>query len=291
MDKPGKTRWRLIQYADHDAATNMAIDEAILESHIQGLVPPTVRLYGFKPAAVSIGYAQKLDQEVVARIDAAKLDLVRRPTGGRAVLHMLDLTYSFVGTAYSTRADQLSGAEPSEAFLSSSIVGAYKQICQGLVGALESLGVTTELGVSDASYRQLQDCFLATTTADLHHHGKKLVGSAQLRRGKGVLQHGSLLLNQDQRMMDQLLSGQAGENVDLSECTRIRHANLFEIAGQEIEINTLEAAIKSGFERAFSVELDRDQLSESEKELANRLRAKYICAVSDVDGKVQHIGA
>jgi len=287
--RPGKVEWRLIAYAEHDAAMNMAIDETILTSHLEGLAPPTVRLYGFQPAAVSIGYAQTLAPEVVERIRAAGLDLVRRPTGGRAVLHLSDLTYSFVGTAHGAPANTTNGEQSESAFLSPSIVGAYKQICQGLMGALQDLGVETALGASDSSYRQMQDCFLATTTADLHHRGKKLVGSAQLRRGNGVLQHGSLLLNQDQQVMERLLTG-TDDSVSSLTTKGARHANLFEIAGKQIPISQLETAIKHGFEKAFSTELKLGALTERETKLAEHLREKYLTH-SYTGGSVQHAGA
>src|SRR5687768_17097271 len=114
--------WRFIPYAVHDAADNMAIDEAILDAHLEGLVSPTLRIYGWEPRAVSIGYGQKLSYTVESRIRSRGYDVVRRPTGGRAVLHEYELTYSFVGSA--GHADELSGA------LSDSVIGAYKQICQ-----------------------------------------------------------------------------------------------------------------------------------------------------------------
>jgi lipoate-protein ligase A len=293
MKPPEKTdeEWRLIPYAEYDAAMNMAIDEAILESHQQGTAPPTVRLYGFCPPAVSIGYAQKLAPDVVARIRAAGLEIVRRPTGGRAVLHLSDLTYAFIGTAHGAKANEPNDERSTRAFLSSSIVGAYKQICQGLIGALDLLGVATELGTSDSSYRQMQDCFMATTTADLHHRGKKLVGSAQLRRGNGVLQHGSLLLNQDQHLMERLLTGAAEQPAPTLNAKPARHANLFELAGRQIQIADLESAMKSGFEKAFGKELKIAQLSDGELKIAQRLREKYQVDNTDSSGTVQHANA
>jgi len=291
MNQPGKIEWRLLAYDEHDAAMNMAVDEAILETHLAGMAPPTVRLYGFRPPAVSIGYAQTLAPDVAQRIRAAGLDLVRRPTGGRAVLHLGDLTYSFVGTASGAQPDKSNGAQAANEFLSPSIIGAYKQICLGLIGALEHLGVAAEIGTSDSSYRQLQDCFLATTTADLHHRGKKLVGSAQLRRGNGVLQHGSLLLNQDQELMERLLTGTQGALSPLTS-RGARHANLFEIAGKNIAISQLEAAMKSGFEKAFGTELKLGALTESETKLAGRLRENYLTFTPQIrSSSLQHAGA
>lgn len=258
--------WRLIPYSVHDAADNMAIDEAILDAHLSGLVMPTLRIYGWQPRAVSIGYGQKLSSTVESRMKSRGYDVVRRPTGGRAVLHEFELTYSFVGSA--------GGAEDFGGALSDSVIGAYKQICQGLILAFKELGVNLELGESSSNYKNAQDCFLATTSADLHYQGKKMIGSAQLRRKSAVLQHGSILLNQPQDLMNVLLK--EGESASGSSKSEIqRHANLFEILGEEVSIPRLQEVMKTGFERAFSNEYDIDSLTVNEIELARQYRLRY----------------
>jgi lipoate-protein ligase A len=234
--------WRFLPYTLNSAAANMACDEAILDAVAEGDSTPTLRIYGFEPGAVSIGLNQELEPDQIARMQEAGLDIVRRPTGGRAVLHLNELTYSFVGTAD---------------FLSTSVIRAYKQICGALILAFESLGVPVQLGSAGASYRDFQDCFLATTSSDLHYQGFKIAGSAQLRRRHAILQHGSILLNQDQHLMSRLLdpaSDQKGK----------RHANLNEILGREVSIDELSAALKSGFEKAFEVSLSPGSLSAAE---------------------------
>jgi lipoate-protein ligase A len=137
----------------------------------------------------------------------------------------------------------------------------------------------------------MQDCFMATTTADLHHRGKKLVGSAQLRRGNGVLQHGSLLLNQDQQLMERLLNGTTEQAVPPLTAKAARHANLFEVAGRQIQISDLESAMKSGFEKAFGKKLRIAQLTDGEVRLAQRLREKYLVDNTDISGNVKHANA
>jgi len=279
--------WRFIPYEEFDGAMNMAIDEAILEAHLAGMVPPTVRLYGWAPPAVTIGYAQKMTPDVVQRINEEGFEVVRRPTGGRAVLHLNELTYSFVGTSADPSGEDpcmvpsvVPSMDPSVAyphksagFLKPSILGAYKQICQGLILALQQLGVNTELGESDSSYRQLQDCFLATTTADLHYHGKKMVGSAQARRGNGVLQHGSILLRQEQDLMDRLLTG--GDTTVKAKSLQ-RHANLFDILGKQVAYDDIQDAIRRGFEQAFDCSMQQSSLCAAELEHARQLRERYV---------------
>ena len=249
--------WRFLPYAERSGAENMAIDELLLDDLIAGTGAPTLRLYGFTPAAVSVGLNQKLDDDTVARIKSAGLDLVRRPTGGRAVLHQSDLTYSFVGLEESRGGP-----------LKSSVTSAYKQICQGLILALRELGVPTELGESHTAYRHLADCFLATTPADLHHKGRKIAGSAQLRRKGVVLQHGSLPLLQAQESMSNLLDADSGvAAVSSGQSLGSRHVNLFELIAQS-SCSDLNEPFRRGFEVAFNVELKTQELTAQELERA-----------------------
>ncbi|HEY9785143.1 MAG TPA: lipoate--protein ligase family protein [Candidatus Obscuribacterales bacterium] len=232
----------------------MAIDEAILEAHLMGKVPPTLRFYGWEPPAVSLGYAQKLPTESVNRIHEMGFDIVKRPTGGRAVLHFGELTYSFVGS--------------TDAQLRESILDAYKQICSGLLEGLRLLGVELEIGSGQPAHRQMHDCFLATTTADLHFGGKKMVGSAQLRRKHAVLQHGSILLSQPQDLMPKLLYPVTAAE---SAASLKRHANLFEILKREPTYKELQAAFHKGFEKAFATRFEPGELTELESQLATAL--------------------
>lgn len=255
--------WRLIEYEVHDGRSNMALDEAMLEAHLRGEVPPTLRLYGWAPPAVSIGYAQKLPDEAKARIQEAGFDIVRRATGGRAVLHLNELTYSFV---CSVKDD---GSASEDAILSASVLSAYKQICKGLVIGLSKAGVEVELGQGQAASRQMHDCFLATTTADLHFKGKKLVGSAQVRRRGAVLQHGSILLSQPQNLMPRLLSGKDSEPGEAQ-----RHANLYEILDRKPTVEELSAFLKAGFEEAFARRLVAATFTGTELSFAQELKER-----------------
>lgn len=240
-----KDAWRLIDYESFDAATNMALDEAILEAHIAGAVPPTLRFYGWAPPAVSIGYGQKLPEKVRQKITDRGFDVVRRPTGGRAVLHLDELTYSFVGSGKN---------------LGSSVIESYKKICQALILGFKHLGVDVEIGKGQAAANQMHDCFTATTTADLHYHGKKIVGSAQLRRHDALLQHGSILLCQEQDLMGELLLSKEKSTKE----DKQRHANLFEITGIVVSATELIPAFKKGFEETFSITLEPGDLIDME---------------------------
>lgn len=255
--------WRLITYVESAPAFNMAADEAILEAHLAGEVPPTLRLYGWNPAAISIGYSQKISDEEIRSIREHGLDVVRRTTGGRAVLHFGDLTYSFVGTSAGDESKS-----QKQHVLGSSVAAAYREICQGLILAFEQFGITLELGSSKSDYRANYDCFRATTNADLQYAGKKMIGSAQLRRKNAVLQHGSILLNQDQNKMNEVYGG-------ASEVTADRHANLFEVLNKTVSVSELEEAMKTGFSKAFEVEFAMSPLTQLEQTRIEALIPKY----------------
>lgn len=265
----------------------MAIDEAILDAHLEGSSPVTLRIYGWKPHAVSIGYAQKFSKEQVENFEGSGFAVVRRPTGGRAVLHTGELTYSFVA---STAGDDKDGV------LGTSISQAYMQICQGLLNAMATLGVELSVGTASRSYKDFNDCFQATTNADLHYNGKKMIGSAQLRRHNAVLQHGSILLNQSQELMTELLGAKSSfkessknfdefqsysgtaEDTDSEKIggrTRQRHANLFEILGKELTVAEMQEALKKGFEKAFGSTFEKGEITLPERQLAESYRTKY----------------
>lgn len=246
--------FRLLEYQVYDAATNMALDEAILESHRSGLVPATLRFYGWAPPAVSIGYSQKMDQDTIARIKSKGFDVVRRLTGGRAVLHFAELTYSFVA---------------SPPVLSEQLNEAYRQICKGLILGLKDLGVEADLGKSNKQYKDFSDCFMATTQADLQVNNKKMVGSAQLRRQGAVLQHGSILLDQPQNLLPELLDSNHNANAE-------RHSNFKDVAGRNVSIDELQNAFTKGFSEAFAADFKAGELVQNEKDLLNDLRANYL---------------
>jgi lipoate-protein ligase A len=296
---------RFLPFASSDAVTNMALDEAILEAHLQGLVPTTLRLYGFAPPAVSIGYGQHLDKETIQSIESKGFAVVRRPTGGRAVLHLGDLTYSFVCSSKGDAPKELSEVANGELWLSSggtlaksdlvhnlggqasaigkpasavkiglvsrSVSRAYQEICMGLISTLAQLGIDLELGTSDSNYRHSQDCFETMTAADLHYRGKKIIGSAQLRRKDAVLQHGSLILNQPQGLMSELFNSKQTKLVEGVS----RHANLFQLLESEIAIEQMEEAFLKGFEQAFGFRFQISDLTAREIQLAKELGAKY----------------
>ena len=189
---PTKSTWRLIQSPPAPGAWNMAIDEAILDAAGRGAVLPTLRLYAWQPACLSLGYAQPVADVDRPALVALGWDLVRRPTGGRAILHVDELTYSVTGP----------GDEPR---LTGSVLESYQKLSLALLAALQCLGIPARAlpkenhSANIPNATQNPVCFEVPSNYEITVDGKKLIGSAQARRKAGVLQHGSLPLYGDLR--------------------------------------------------------------------------------------------
>src|SRR5271163_3168902 len=140
-------RWRFLPFSMASAAENMAVDETILNSYLAEDAPPTLRLYGFAPPAVSLGYAQKMSRTDVITLREQGLDVVRRPTGGRAVLHFNDLTYALVAPVRSSDRTVARGILPN------GVVEAHTEICRALILTFAQFGISLNLGRGQSNYR------------------------------------------------------------------------------------------------------------------------------------------
>jgi lipoate---protein ligase len=171
---------RLIPCFTAPGALQMQIDRWLLQEHIAQRQPPTLRFYQWSPVAISLGYHQRRYPEAwqSLKYGGESIDLVRRPTGGRAVLHQGELTYSIV-----------TGGILGSKF------AAYQELCEFLIQGWRSLGVELTYGTKGTEYRDQADCFATATGADLVlADGYKFIGSAQLIRDGALLQHGSMRL-------------------------------------------------------------------------------------------------
>ena len=185
-----KSVWRLIPLLNAPGSTQMALDLWLLQQHQKGKHPPTLRFSTWSPAAISLGYNQRRWPSFWNELtwQGKPLDLVRRPTGGRAVLHQGDLTYMIVTSGITGDRLQVYGA-----------------ICQFLIQGLRSLGVELHYGKAGRGYTYKPGCFSTATGADLvTTDGYKLIGSAQKIQGKSILQHGSMRLSRDQGLFTQV---------------------------------------------------------------------------------------
>ena len=182
--------WRLIPPLTTNGQTQMAIDAWLFEQHGQGQSPPTLRFYTWSPVALSLGYHQrhypKHWQQL--RWQGQPIDCVRRPTGGRAVLHQGDLTYAVITGGLSGNRRQ-----------------GYEYVCKFLITGWQRLGLSLAYGQARRSYGQTPNCFATATGADLvTPTGLKLIGSAQRRDRDRVLQHGSMRLRPDPALFQQV---------------------------------------------------------------------------------------
>jgi lipoyl(octanoyl) transferase len=182
--------WRFIDSGNCSPAYNMALDEALLEWHSKGKIPPTIRFYGWAPATLSIGYFQKVEKEV--NMEAVKqygLGFVRRPTGGRGVLHDQELTYSVI----------VSEKYPE---MPATVTEAYRVISEGILEGFKKVGLDAYFAVprTDEERNALKNprsavCFDAPSWYELVVEGRKVAGSAQTRQKGVILQHGSIILD------------------------------------------------------------------------------------------------
>lgn len=259
--------WRLIRSPFHDGHFNMAIDEALLLSTLRNHTPPVLRLYGWDPACLSLGFAQS-----VADIDKAALqkngwDYVRRPTGGKAILHIDELTYSVCAPVDSPT-------------VKGNLLESYRQLSKGLLAALENLGISAnadkEYGtVGTAENRPV--CFEVPSNYEITVAGKKLIGSAQSRKYGGVLQHGALPLFGDIARINDVLNYPDEESRKEARHRIYLHATtLQEVIGRIIPWNEAADAYASGFENALKIKFIESSLSEEEMSMIQDLRhSKY----------------
>jgi lipoate-protein ligase A len=246
--------WRIIPIEANDAFMNMAIDETILESRIRKKVPNTVRFYRWKPSAVSIGRFQSMEKEV--NLDACRrrgVDVVRRISGGGAVYHdyVRELTYSVVVDCGNPR-------------ITTDVLTSYKGICAAIIRGLTFMGLQVQLDTTDSAQR----------CPNIMVGGKKVSGNAQARRGRVVLQHGTILVDLDiQTMLTLLRNPKLIINETVMEFVRNRITTLSRELNREVGFDEVARSLRKGFSEAFDAELLESNLTSTEVALAKRLRA------------------
>ena len=276
--------WRLIKDTYHTGFMNMAIDEAIMIAHREGLVPPTIRFYQWSPPAVSLGYFQNLKKEI--DVDSCRnlgIDIVRRPTGGKAVLHDKELTYSFT-------------IRENHPLVNNSILETYKKISGGIIKGLFYLGVTADLvplrEKSKIHHSDLKSiCFSVPSQYEVQVEGKKIVGSAQVRKREIVLQHGSLLIELEK---DKLFSVFNFPSTQIRERlkTKFNATSLEEILKRKITFSELSAILPRGFEKEFGVKLLEGQITEEEEKISQELlENKYLTYEWNYQRKNNQLGS
>ncbi len=264
---------RYIDTGARTAAWNMAVDELLLEAcrvHLSSGTPPenaplTLRVYGWSPPALTLGRNQKAERDVfVDRLPEEGMDLCRRLTGGRAVLHDREITYSVTGP---------------EALLGDSIEESYRRISAGLAGGLRRLGApVTFAPPSGRAYASQASCFATTSVWELSIAGRKVAGSAQCREGGAVLQHGSILLHSPEARLAWLLRGRkAGVNGAHPGPDAPDHAiGLCEVLGREVTFGEAAQALREGMAEALDTAFQDEPLGKEERGRAEELaRERY----------------
>ena len=261
--------WRLLIDEPADAAYNMAVDEAILLSHSRDEVPPTLRLYQWAPPAVSIGFSQNLSRKVnLEQCKELGIDLVRRPTGGRAVLHDKEITYSVI---ISLRR------------LPGSVLQTYKFLSSGLLAAINKLGLEAKLEDKPVKSGNPGSpaCFDSPSWYEIEVGGRKLVGSAQTRQREVLLQHGSVLLDLDILKLQQVMFT-PNEKVRQRMVTALEakataiNPELLSLGRQPVQPAVVEKALIEGFSQGLSITLEPSGLTIKERKAAEELaETKY----------------
>lgn len=219
----------------------MALDRWLFEQHCLGLHPATLRFYTWQPIALSLGYHQRHLPDAWNHLtwQGNPVDLVRRPSGGRAVLHQGDLTYAIVTSAMPARR-----------------VEAYERICEFLIRGWQSIGISLEYGSAKRGYIHNPDCFGIATAADLVlPDGTKLIGSAQLRQGEAILQHGSMRLTPDRELFQQVFGSLPGT-------VALPRSPLF--TNPDFSLSTIVEALTTAACESFNIKLVVQPLSDSE---------------------------
>lgn len=228
--------WRVTSTYNLDGLSNMDIDLSLLENFIKNNEKPILRFYSWKKPTISIGRNQNENDINLEYCKKNNIDIVKRPTGGKAVFHQGEFTYSFVSS--------------KKYGMPENLFDSYIIISKALILGLKKLkNINMSVGDDETKkYTNSAFCFSSATVSDLNFDGYKIVGSAQLRKGSALLQHGSILINQDFSILPKIFN----DTIDIN-----NQKNLIDILGFEPSFEELEKAILDGFSEFFGVGFNR----------------------------------
>jgi lipoate-protein ligase A len=234
--------WRWISSGRQTAEENMKEDSALLADCDQSRIPPTVRLYGWSKPAITIGYSQKAEAELdIERCRELGVPIVRRPTGGRALLHANELTYAVV-------------APVSIPPFNRGLKATFQAVSEALLVGLQGLGIQGEVNTSKQRSGSTRSpaCFASLNHCEIIVDGKKLVGSAQKRTSRAFLQHGSLIIESDHKLFTSLLKFEnESERVALQEHLMQSTTTLNQTCGRKISFEEIGTALEEGFRKTL----------------------------------------
>ncbi|MGD2206484.1 MAG: lipoate--protein ligase family protein [Anaerolineae bacterium] len=253
--------WRLIVEGEADGATNMAVDEAILTAVVEETSSPTLRFYGWSPPCLSLGRTQPVADVDLDACRADGVDVVRRPTGGRAILHTDELTYSVALLQSDRRA-------------TGDVVESYRRLSEGLLAGLRRLNV--QVVQAALQQRPVAEpsavCFERPSDYEITVRGRKLLGSAQWRARNAVLQHGALPLHGDLTRILSYLAFSEKERDRQKHGLPDRALTIEEAAGRRLTFAQVAQALTDGFAQALNLNLVPGGLTARERALAADLR-------------------
>ena len=263
--------WNFINTGSKNPYYNMAMDEALLNFVSRGEIDPVIRFYTWNPATLSIGYFQRLQQEIdIDKVKEKGYGLVRRQTGGRGVLHDKELTYSVI-------------VPESHPNMPSTVTEAYKIISQGLLEGFKNLGFETYFAIprSKEERDKLKQprssvCFDAPSWYELVVEGRKIAGSAQTRQKGVILQHGSILQDIDiDDLFDMFKFKNERLKAKMKENFVQKAVAINDISNQHITLNEMENAFEAGFKKGLNIDFKPLELTEKQLEEVQELEDKY----------------
>ena len=263
------TAWRLIDSGFCDGAYNMALDEAIASAVSRDESPPTLRFYGWEKPSVSIGAFQKITDIDIQYCSVNDIAFVRRPTGGRGILHEDEFTYSF--------------SSKNEGLFSHGLLKTYQYLSTALMSGIAMLGIDAVMKVKREPVETPMKsplCFKSISYGEISFKDRKIVGSAQKRWKDGFLQQGSIPFSVDYIKLSAVFKVSKDLYViddrakDTGHASRITHhdymAGIREFV-QNFDADKLKQSIKLSFEQTFNIRFVESRPSPQELELAHRL--------------------
>lgn len=250
-----RSAWRLLVTEPTLGAWNMALDEAILESVSSKLSLPTIRLFFWQPPCISLGHAQSCKNLDLESIEKHNWSIVRRPTGGKAILHTDEITYSVIAPTDDVR---VKGA----------ILDSYRSIARVLLETLKCLGIQANADnvyAGDQASRHKPVCFETPSNYEITVNGKKIIGSAQMRRSEVVLQHGAIPIFGDLTRINDAILWESKEKHQEANQRLLSHATTLEqILGKVISFKNVQKAFIDCFEGHWNISLADQEPTQSE---------------------------
>jgi lipoate-protein ligase A len=256
--------WRFLNTGAHSGDYNMALDAAIAQSGAMN--EPTLRVFKWQPECISLGYHQNAGEINLAKCRQTGIDVARRPTGGRAILHAQELTYSVI----------IPAAHPWFEVLPLDV---YRRLSEAIAAGLRHLGVQVSFAPGEKLHvdgRPLRlACFASSARNELLAGGKKIVGSAQRRFRQGILQHGSILLDTAHEKLPEFLAGD--ESAREIERRRLKEhtTTLRQVSGRHIGFDETVEALRRGFAETLEIDFDDGMITDAENQLAEMWRTRF----------------